>query len=503
MKKNILKIGMLSLLLIGGGITLNSCRDAIDILQDGEVYEDAFFSSVSNLQKFLPTVYNRAELADAIMYGSVVTDELKRGTSNAGWQINLHRLIINTDESIPANVWLSNNNLINYANRLIEGAKKVTPTTSAETTAYNKVLAEARVLRAFAHMQLLTYFSENMADDSKLGSIIFENVPTISTKQPRNTNAEVYAAIEADLSFAYDKLDASSRYAVSKSMVDAMRARIALYRGRYAEAKTYAELAITNSGLSLTQAGTYTSDANFYKDDSESPYRRMLSDNDRGEVIFALARPVVGGSYTSISSYYTTNNTTSTGSPKWGMGYNLYNIINGTDGDIRKYAYLDPSSTITNKEVDDLVIDKYPGKSNAPLRNDVKVFRISEMKFIIAEAQARAGDLSGAAATIKEVRDARNINASANVTLPTYADVDAAIDDILKERRVELAFEGHRLIDLKRTGRSADRSDLDDDVSIAKQNLQSGDYRFTLPIPLKEIAGNPNVKQNSGYPNVK
>lgn len=500
MKKNILKIGVFAALSLGGTLTLNSCRDAIDIIQDGEITDERFFSSVGNMEKFLLSIYDKADSAEPIFYTSVLTDEVKRATVNNGHYISEHRLIVTSENALVASFWRKSNELINFANRLIKGAEKITPQNAAQTTAYNKTLAEARVLRAFAHMQLLTYFSENMADDSKLGSILFEDVPTISTKLPRNTNAEVYAAIEADLDFAYDKLDNSSRYRVSKSMVDAMRARIALYRGKYAEAKTHAEKAISNSGLALTQAGTYTSDKAFYAEASESPYKAMWSDNQRGEVIFALSRPVVGGSYTVLSQYYNTNRSDNTGAPMWAMGYNLYNILKDTPGDIRIKAYLDPTSTISNPQLesDDLIIDKYPGKGASLIRNDIKVFRISEMKFIIAEVQAREGDLTGAATTIKEVRDARNTDAATNVTLPVYANLDAAIDDILKERRVELAFEGHRLIDLKRTGKSTDRNNLDD-IPAEYKNLNAGDHRFTLPIPLREIATNPNIKQNTGY----
>lgn len=500
MKKNILKIGFVATLYFGGAFALNSCRDAIDIVQDGEVTEEVFFSSVSNMEKFLLSVYDKADPANSIFFTSVVTDEVKRATDNNGHQISEHRLIIDSDNAFASSIWRENNLLINWANRLLSGATKVTPVNEAETTRYSRVLAEARVLRAFAHMQLLTYFSEDMKDDTKLGSILFDFVPTVSTKLPRNTNAEVFAAIEEDLSFAYDKLETNSRYRVSKAMVDAMRARIALYRGKYADAKLHAQNAIANSGLSLTQAGGYTSDTEFYKEASESPYRQMWSDNAQGEVIFALARPVVGGAaYTTLASFYNTNESANSGNPKWAMGYNLYNILKDTEGDIRFKAYIDPTSVISNPalESDNLIIDKYPGKGSSLLRNDIKVFRISEMKFIIAEAQAREGDLSGAAATIQEIREARNYLGKA--TTPTYANQAEAIADILKERRVELAFEGHRYIDLKRTGTDVDRNLLDDVEQVGIQNLKAGDYRFTLPIPTVERSANPNIQQNNGY----
>jgi len=129
------------------------------------------------------------------------------------------------------------------------------------------------------------------------------------------------------------------------------------------------------------------------------------------------------------------------------------------------------------------------------------MFRLSEMYFILAECAVNDNDLVSARNYIHQVRQARNYSGSA--TTPVYASQQEAWADILKERRVELAFEGHRYIDLKRlaakAGVTMDRNRTDDRPGIAVTNLPNGDYRYTLPIPLAEIAGNPNIQQNPGY----
>ena len=73
------------------------------------------------------------------------------------------------------------------------------------------------------------------------------------------------------------------------------------------------------------------------------------------------------------------------------------------------------------------------------------------------------------------------------------------------ERRKELAFEGHRYIDLKRLGADAgvpgtdrDATDGANSNAISPLNILLGDYRFTLPIPQAEININPLI-QNPGY----
>jgi hypothetical protein len=65
------------------------------------------------------------------------------------------------------------------------------------------------------------------------------------------------------------------------------------------------------------------------------------------------------------------------------------------------------------------------------------------------------------------------------------------VDAIWKERRIELAFEGHRLWDLLRTGRN---------VTKGTTTINYDDYKLIAPIPQAEIDANPKLKpQNPGY----
>jgi hypothetical protein len=127
------------------------------------------------------------------------------------------------------------------------------------------------------------------------------------------------------------------------------------------------------------------------------------------------------------------------------------------------------------------------------------------MYFIIAECRVRANDLPGAAAAIQLVRQARNYIATATVPTPNYTSNTNAFADILLERRKELAFEGHRYIDLKRLGTDAgvtitDRYSQDavNASALSPANINVTDYRFTLPIPQNELNVNPML-QNPGY----
>jgi hypothetical protein len=121
------------------------------------------------------------------------------------------------------------------------------------------------------------------------------------------------------------------------------------------------------------------------------------------------------------------------------------------------------------------------------------------MLLIRAEAAADANDLAGAAAFIKQLRDQR---LGSSQVIPPYATQTEAFGAILDERRIELLFEGHRWVDLKRLGdrgnRVMDRDDKECSI-LAGCTLSNSDYRYTLPIPISEITANNAVEQNTGY----
>lgn len=506
------------ILLFAIGLSLFSCEDAYRIEQDGEFNENVTFQTVEDMQLYLNQAYARATITSEIQFTAVFTDEVGIGSQNAGQGLDLYKYTLNRNVDEPNNMWLAHYALINYANRILRGGERVTPVVDAEDgiderPLYNSILAQARALRAFGHFQLLCYFSENIKDDNALGVILMDRVPELSEELPRNTNGEVFALIESDLAFAEANLinQTTTPYKfISKNFLTAFRARMYAYKGNYPLAEQYADQLI--GSMSLTPAGTYVA-STFYTNNTTNPYRRMFADLDQGEIIFSLARPAAQGG---IAGTFYFNRTNLSGGPFHDMGRNLFNLL-GTfaQGDIRRRAFVDPTSlenanyaTIENyKGLDVLLIDKYPGKTGGDLMNDLKVFRLSEMYFIKAEALAAAGNLNGAsnsvAALLKQFRDNRNYLGIAQ-PLPNYASAAEAWADILKERRIELCYEGHRYLDLKRLGALAnvtiDRYIRDcEDNNVPVCSIPVTDHRFTLPIPLREFLGNRNMVQNTGY----
>ncbi|MEI6575330.1 MAG: RagB/SusD family nutrient uptake outer membrane protein [Bacteroidota bacterium] len=110
--------------------------------------------------------------------------------------------------------------------------------------------------------------------------------------------------------------------------------------------------------------------------------------------------------------------------------------------------------------------------------NDIEI-RLADTYLLESEALVRAGgDITKAQYYLDQVR--------ARVGLPS---IPATLDNIYKERRLELATEGHRWFDLVRTGKAA--------TVLAADGFTTGKNEI-LPIPLTEL-NNTKLKQNPNY----
>jgi hypothetical protein len=488
-------------LIFGIVAVLTACNDAIEIDQPGRLDADAAFQTVADLEAGLFGVYNQFDLSPDIAFQSIFTDELAIGFDNGGQGLADYGFVLNAGSTAPEVFWTNGYDQLNAASRLIEAAG-IIEIGEGEQALFNQVLGEAHALRAWGHFILLSYFSTDYTDDSALSIINLDFVPTIDQQLLRNTNGETFALIESDLDRANSLLGNSTDDVtrINQDFIVALQARIAAYRQDYATAASLSQQLITKYPLA-----------------NRTEYSAMYLDTSDGEVIFKLERtsndtydgqgatgsPAAGGW---AGARFAFVDATISGSPYFEMGRSLFNLIDPAD--IRYDVNVAPSSLIdpdyeTNQDpsLDILVIQKYPGSEGQPLMNDLKIFRSSEMYLIRAEAAVSSGNLDLAASLLKEIRDARF---GEETLQKTFANTTEAYASILEERRVELAFEGHRYFDLKRLGSRANQGVLKDAVDCAFNGactLSAEDYRFTLPLPIVEFNANPGLReqQNPGY----
>lgn len=501
--KKIFKFSLLALFL---GVI--SCDDAIDINQENELTEDGAYQTVADLQTGLNGVYatytpdaGSNGSAEAILFNALFTDNIKRGLNSSGQGNQVYNFILQPGSQFPGTLWSNRYALINYSNRLLRAWDRIFPTLEDEgdIETANQIKAQALALRALGHFELLQYFTPNYEDPNSLSIILLDFVPEVTDVFPRNTAAEAFEFINNDLTeaasligdaYAKDATASYKPYYINAATISALHARVALFEGDYTAAGQYVD--------DIQDFGTYSLST------SAGSYQAMYEeDQNTDENIWTLARKA--GDNGVVGLFYA-NTATIDGSPFFEMSYDLYEAFNiditgdgipDPNNDVRLSVLLQEGS---NVEEGVLLIGKYPGGQFGQQINDIKWIRWAEMLLIRAEVQARAGLLTEAAATITTLRESRYTTPAPSLS---YANTNEALMDILKERRKELAFEGHRYLDLKRLGadlsEGIDRDDRDCASFSAPCNLPTGDYRFTLPIPTVEINANPGIQQNPNY----
>jgi uncharacterized protein (UPF0297 family) len=148
--------------------------------------------------------------------------------------------------------------------------------------------------------------------------------------------------------------------------------------------------------------------------------------------------------------------------------------------------------------------DPHWPQDNYPFINKWRIFgvsspqnyiflRLADIILLKAEALNELGDVNGAAELVNQIRSRVDLP---NTTASDQASMRLAIE---KERRLELAFEGHRWFDLKRTGRAIEviNNAIDETGQPLGYNLTEN--RLLWPIPQAELDINTSLTQNEGY----
>nr|MDA3817105.1 RagB/SusD family nutrient uptake outer membrane protein [Prolixibacteraceae bacterium] len=133
-------------------------------------------------------------------------------------------------------------------------------------------------------------------------------------------------------------------------------------------------------------------------------------------------------------------------------------------------------------------------------KRDAYVIRISEIYLIMAEAALENGDAPSAYQYLLELSNNRAIGGDGAALLASYgieSGADVSIDFILDERARELATEGLRFWDLKRTGKLVERVSAHNPDAGAVQPYHA--LRFIPQEQLDAIRNTDEFIQNPGY----
>ncbi|SJZ81000.1 RagB/SusD family nutrient uptake outer membrane protein [Sediminibacterium ginsengisoli] len=455
-----------------GGSLLTGCSKELDLKPTDGFTDANAFRTIADAQLAANGAYGRyGTNANTIYSTALVSDETKIGADNAGQGALTFRYQYSADGTTGGDVtaaYTGYYQMIDQVNRTLDKLPTVIAT-PAEEPRRNILKGQLLALRALAHFDLLQLYSKAYSANEKGIPIMLTS--NIYAQPKRNTMGEVMTQIEKDMADAFALLPAVTPSTFSDTVmnqvnINAYRAKIALFKGDYQNAVTYATNVISSNVKPLASAADFPG---------------IWTDANTTETLFRI-RYSTG---TTMGALWTT-----TGNLVYIAPSDKLIATYGT-GDIRKAAYIGTYSGTTKNYV-----NKYFNSSKGGRVVDMKAIRIAEVYLIRAEAYAKLAvpDVNAGTNDLNEVRSKR-ITGYTNATFNNAGDLITAV---LAERFKELCFEGTRLFDLKRNNLPVSRN-ASDVGSAAWQTLPAGNYRFVFPIPQYELLANPNNVQNDGY----
>lgn len=392
--------------------------------------------------------------------------------------------------------WYVSYKIINDANTVIEAAKK----SGASDPATNQLIGECYFLRAFAHFNLVRFFAKPYSIDPNAPGIILRRSTADPSLKPRSSVKEVYDAVIADAEKAASLMGQSRGVQfASKEAAWALLSRVNLYKEDGAKTIEWSDKVINSGRFQLETANTFP-----------TLFSNALAAK---ETIFCIAftNKEDYGKFGSIASMIFSD-----GNSGWGEEFaskSLRDTMSAYPADVRR-SYIVPllnGTTVQKKNgIEVYYISKFSFQEGSPTLSSPIMFRLAEMYLNRAEAKAKQNNVAGALEDIDLIRSNRGLSGSAlyNGTLPAGKTI---LETVLKERRIELAFEGHRTFDVYRNKLSMNRTYWgyhlpglkETDVNLATQ--PSGYANMIVPytsnriiyyIPVDEIQANPLCVQN-------
>lgn len=369
----------------------------------------------------------------------------------------------------------------------------------------NQLKGESYFLRAFATHNLVRFFAKPYSDANKLEpGVIIRESKSDNMPKARATLEGTYNYIINSLKTAEsvmseempaERTNDNHKFASIYS-VWAMLSRVYLYKGVTDSCIIYSDKLISSGMFELETAENYPGYFANAKTGSESIWL----------VPFNLIDDQLNGSVASM--IFNGNNCWAEegASPSiledMGYGTSMVDID-------QRWKYIVTDAPIVKNGVNMFYISKFSGQDGSPTLSSPVMFRLAEVYLNRAEAYANKSDVSAAVADLNSLLENRLIIPEGE-NIEDYLYDEASItsgeilDIVLKERRIELAFEGHRIFDLLRNGKDIVRNywgfHLDSYNGVPSGSepgldapgvfFNNNDLNLIYPIPSSEISTN-------------
>jgi starch-binding outer membrane protein, SusD/RagB family len=478
MKRNIL-----TLLLVLTG--LSSCNDFLDLVPEHQISNNVFYKTQNDFERALIGAYSSIRglySGSAILYAA----ELRTDNAEINWsspnvdEMQFEQNALTATNGTVRGIWNTCFTTISRCNTILNRIEPV----DFDATAKNKIIGEARFLRAFSYFYLVQLFGDVPVTEKEFGNP-GEIQAADLTRKPVE---QVYDLILSDLTSAETLLPAtlnSDRTHASIGTVKALLGKVYLTRKNYTAAETKLKEVIDLNQYTLhdNYAALFSEGNNNLK---ESLFEiQFIRGRSLGNNYSAIFTPAI----TSMAIF--PNNLQGAGriTPTLSL-FNAYEA-----GDKRKATSVNDSVKLINgsksparyalKFVDFKVTDTSDGAVT------FTVMRYADVLLMYSEALNEQSKTALALPFLNMVR--------ARVGLPGLTGLSQAQfrTALEKERRVEFMFEGQRWFDLNRTGRT--REVLNAYYAGKNQNFSVAGHEVLFPIPLAEIELNSKLKQNEGY----
>ncbi|RYU90288.1 RagB/SusD family nutrient uptake outer membrane protein [Mucilaginibacter terrigena] len=446
-----------------------------------------FNGTVDQNNMYLRQFYHLSDFAsDDIVCGQVTTDPLYYSFS----------LDHSPAQGNTRYFWYISYKIITGVNTVIDAVEKSGKTDAAT----NQLLGECYFLRSFCHFNLARLFAKPYSVDPGAPGIILRTNLTDPAKKARSTVQEVYDSVIADAEKAATLMTQPRgvQYA-SQEAAWSLLARVNLYKEDNAKAIEYANKVINSGKFTLA---------------NKNEYKTLFANaTTSSETIFCVAFTPVDdyGKFGSIASMIYSD-----GNSGWGEEYassSLRSAMSAHPEDVR-WSYIVPlsdgSGGVQKKNgIEVYYISKFSFQGGLPNLSSPIMFRIAEMYLIRAEAEAKTGKTADALDDVDMIRKNRGLEGSLyNKVVPGGK---TALDVVLDEKRIEMAFEGHRTYDVFRNKRTLNKAywgyhlaglkETDVDLSKTPAGYPNLTVPYTNPrtiyyLPIDEVLSNPLATQN-------
>lgn len=473
------KIGIVCLAITG--VLFLGCNKLLDVNPRQSIDSRIALESPEAIQAALNSVY--AYLRQESQYGRdmvVIPELLADNTDHTNNPTTLYSHFRN-QPGAHMGIWGSSYSAINEINNILKVLEN--PPVGASQDFVATIAGQAHFLRALYYHNLSRIYGYDphaRVEEVYFGSVPILTEPVLGTDDityPSRADVEdVYRLIYDDLTEAYTLLDgrvadgSNPEYYGSAAAAAALFSRVALYNEDYPTVITRATDALNLVGDRFMAESAYI-----------SGWRQMKLPESIFEVVFHVGDhpdPVNTSLRATLTSRLTLNATSFSNRGNVVVAPGLLNLYSTSD--VRRGLFMNG----VGRNASRTEITKYLSRSGTN-HDNVPVLRVSEVILNRAEAYAYSDQDDLARADVNRIRQRAGL-----AQLPSTVTGDALKEEIALQRRLELAFEGHRFFDLKRRGQ---------DIVKPIGNVRFDEPRILAPLPYSEVERNTNLKQNFDY----